>query len=439
MYTNKLLQYARGGVLASACLALLTSIAQSETLSLEQALRRAESANLGLDALRERQAGAQQRIAGASALPDPKVQFIYFGESVETRTGPQEAIYSMSQTVPWLQKLGTRKALASSDAQTWSLVHQQGLLALRRDVTTAYSEAVYQDEAVQSTEANLELIDDMRAIVEERVRGGASLNALLRLEVELERTRDQLDKYKQARFTKRTQLAALLSIEESRLGELATVRTAAAALPSAQSLQAALQTKNPELLALKQRTGSASQRANLSRLDRYPDFTFGIHYIQVGDNGTAAPDAGKDPWNVSVAVSLPIWQGKNRAAIQSAKAEQRSAQQVYQDRLIQLKAALSATLASRVDSFRRTQRYQETLIPLAEQALGNSRSAYESGQLSVLELIDSERALLELKLNYARAVANVIQADAAINALTGTIDSSKILNRNEKQTSNPLN
>jgi outer membrane protein TolC len=395
---------------------------QSETLSLEQSLRRAESANLSLDALRERQAAAQQRIAGAAALPDPKVQYIYFGESVETRTGPQEAIYSMSQTVPWLQKLGTRKALASSDAQTWFYVHQQGLLALRRDVTTAYSEAVYQDKAMQSTEANLELIDDMRAIVEQRVRGGASLNALLRIELELERMRDQLDKYKQARFTKRTQLAALLSIEESNLGELATVPIVAAALPSAQSLQEALQIKNPELLALKQRTGSASQQANLSRLNRYPDFTFGIHYIQVGDNGSAAPDAGKDPWNVSVAVSLPIWPGKQRAAIQSAKAEQRSALQVYQNRLIQLKAALSATLASRVDSFRRTLRYQETLIPLAEQALGNSRSAYESDQLSVLELIDSERALLELKLNEARAVANVIQADAAINALTGTMD-----------------
>jgi outer membrane protein TolC len=65
------------------------------------------------------------------------------------------------------------------------------------------------------------------------------------------------------------------------------------------------------------------------------------------------------------------------------------------------------------------QRYQAQLIPLAEQALANSRSAYESNQLSVLELIDSERALLELNLNFARAVANVAQADAVIEALTG--------------------
>jgi outer membrane protein TolC len=84
-----------------------------------------------------------------------------------------------------------------------------------------------------------------------------------------------------------------------------------------------------------------------------------------------------------------------------------------------LKAELSATLASFQDSARRMQRYEMTLIPLAEQALDNSRAAYESDQLSALEMIDSERSLLELKLNYWRAAANAHQAVAKINALIG--------------------
>ena len=419
MDTNKIFQYARGGVLSSACFGLLLSIAQAEPLSLEQAMQRAEAANFGLDALREQQVGAYERIAMASALPDPKLQYTYFGESVETRTGPQEAIYSMSQTVPWLAKLGTRKALATSEAQAWSFVHQQGVLTLRRDVATVYAEAAYQNQAVQSTEANLRLIDDMRAIVEERVRGGASLNALLRLEVELERTRDQLDLTQQNRYTQRTQLAALLSIEESALGELAEMPATTDTLPSDRSLLARLEVNNPELHALKQHASSATCRADLSRLDRYPDFTFGLNYIQVDEGSSMASDAGNDPWNVSVAVSLPIWEGRNRSAIRSANAARRASEQQYHNRVLQLKAELSTLLSRRADNRKRMQRYEEQLIPLAEQALENSRSAYESDQLSVLELIDSERALLELNLNYARAVANVAQADASINALTG--------------------
>lgn len=420
MDTNNIFQYARGGVLSTALLlGFSCSTALAAPLSLEQAMQRAEAANFGLDALREQQLGAYERIAAASALPDPKLQYTYFGESVETRTGPQEAIYSMSQTVPWLAKLDTRKALARSEAEAWSHVHQQGVLTLRRDVATVYAEAAYQQQAVQSTEANLELIDDMRAIVEERVRGGASLNALLRLEVELERTRDQLDLYRQKRYTQRTQLAALLSIEESALGELAEMPAAADALPSDRSLLARLEVNNPELHALKQHANSATRRADLSRLNRYPDFTFGLNYIQVDEGSSMASDAGEDPWNVSVAVSLPIWEGKNRSAIRSANAERRATEQRYHHRVLQLKAELSAMLSKRADNVKRMQRYEEQLIPLAEQALENSRSAYESNQLSVLELIDSERALLELNLNYARAAANVAQADASINALTG--------------------
>jgi outer membrane protein TolC len=154
-------------------------------------------------------------------------------------------------------------------------------------------------------------------------------------------------------------------------------------------------------------------------LARRPDFTVGLNYIQVDGSGIAARDAGKDPWNVSLAVSLPIWEGKDRANIRAANANRRSVDSSYLNRELALKAELSATLASFQDSARRMQRYEMTLIPLAEQALDNSRAAYESDQLSALEMIDSERSLLELKLNYWRAAANARQAVATINALIG--------------------
>jgi len=90
-------KYALSGGLSSVCLGLLFSIVQAEPLSLEQALQRAEAANFGLDALREQQFGARERIAGAAALPDPKIQYTYFGESVESPLDP--APISMIETI----------------------------------------------------------------------------------------------------------------------------------------------------------------------------------------------------------------------------------------------------------------------------------------------------------------------------------------------------
>jgi cobalt-zinc-cadmium efflux system outer membrane protein len=417
MHTNTLSHKALARLLCCALLGL-PLIAKTAPLSLDDALERARRDNPELQSWLYQADEAVARIGVAGALPDPKAQFTYFGESVETRTGPQEAIYSLSQSIPWLSKLSTRKALASHDAEAVTLLHQEAQLRLAEAVVDTYSEAAYQQEAIRTTQAKLRWIEDTRAIVDEQVRGGASLNALLRLEVEMERTRDQLDQLAQTQFTQRTRLAALMGTQEGALGELAEIPQPENERPSAQVLHEALLTRNPELLALKRRIHSADAKVKLSKLERYPDFTFGIHYIQVGDEGAPFRDAGRDPWNVTIAFNLPIWEGKNRAAIQSAQSAERSAEQIYRNRVLQLQAELSATLARHADSMRRMQRYRERLIPLAEQALENSRAAYENGQVTVLEVIDSERALLDLELSHQRALANAHKAVARIQRLT---------------------
>lgn len=387
--------------------------------SLSDALERAETVNPTLQALREDHLSAAERVKIASSLPDPSAQFTYFGESVETRTGPQEAIYSIKQTIPWLTKLSTKASMAESRSDQVGHLYTAGLFRIRRAVATSYAEVVYLDQALASTRESLELIEDMRAIVEEQTRAGGSLNAMLRLEVETERALDQIQQLEQMRTVRRAELAALLAVEIDSLGELEGFLEESKAATDIAQLMPLLEANNPELLAMREATESATAAVRLSRLDRLPDFTFGINYIQVGDPIMATRDAGRDPWNVTIAVNIPIWEGRNSAEIRAAQADKRSVEARYRSRVLALKSDLSSSLARRNDAFQRMHRYEATLIPLAEQALDNSRSAYAANQISALELIDSERALLDLKLNYWRALTHVHQADAAISTLVG--------------------
>lgn len=420
MHTYKLFPAPKRALLSSVLICLQFNITQAEPLRLDEAIQRAQANNPELLSRMHLTESAAARAHIAGSLPDPKAQFTYFGESVETRTGPQEAIYSISQTIPWWTKLRRREAIAHIDAEALAQLEQVQQQHLAEAVTQTYTEAAYLQQAVRTFEAKIEWIDNARSMVEEQVRGGAPLNALLRLEVERESTQDELDQSKQAHFTLRTQLAALLGMEERMLGELGEMP-----LPSNQplapdALLESLLRHNPELQVLRSRLKSADSQVKLSQLDRYPDFTFGINYIQVGDNGSTVHNAGQDPWNVSIAINLPIWEGKNRAAILSAQASERAAEQMYLNRRLQLKAELSATLAARADSLRRMNRYKDSLIPLAMQALENTQAAYENARVSVLEVIDSERALLDLKLNYSKALAQSLQANARLQRLTGS-------------------
>ena len=56
---------------------------------------------------------ALQKVPQVSTLPDPSFSFGYFVSPVETRVGPQQARFSLTQMIPWF---GTLKA--QGDAAT---------------------------------------------------------------------------------------------------------------------------------------------------------------------------------------------------------------------------------------------------------------------------------------------------------------------------------
>jgi outer membrane protein TolC len=379
----------------------------------------AEANNPGLDRFRSQHLASLERVELADALPDPKLQVTYFGESVQTRTGPQEAIYSVSQTLPWWGKLNRKADYAESEASAAEDLYQSGRLQLRREVAYRYYELGYLAQSILSTEANLKLLGNLAAITDERVRGGESLNELLRINLEVERKRDLLDGLTQSRESGRAQLAALLALPVESLPELAELTADSDTLPEREALQLALEAKNPELSALRRGIESARYRSELARLERYPDFTFGLNYIQVGSALAVTPDAGKDPWSVSLAVSLPIWGGKNSAARKEASALRDASQAHYEERMLQLKADLSVALAKFKEARVRIDRYDTKLIPLAEQAMENTQSGYANSMQTMTDLIDSERSLLEVQLIYWRAVADLEKAKASIRALIG--------------------
>ena len=79
-------------------------------------------------------------------------------------------------------------------------------------------------------------------------------------------------------------------------------------------------------------------------------------------------------------------------------------------------------VAARVDDAgRRIALYRDTLIPRADEALHLSLSSYRSGDASLLDLIDSERALLDFELSYWRACRDFLQGEAHLRSLTGEV------------------
>jgi outer membrane protein TolC len=120
-----------------------------------------------------------------------------------------------------------------------------------------------------------------------------------------------------------------------------------------------------------------------------------------------------------VGVSLPIW-GKANNAIGIAAALEKdavSAQILNQER--GLIGNGMSWIAKLEDSQKRIQRFETKLIPLVRQVQEITESSYQSGNASALDLIDSDRALLQQETEYWRAAADAWIARWKLATLSG--------------------
>lgn len=387
--------------------------------SLKDYLQRAQAANPRLKAFEARYEAAMRRIPQASALPDPMFQVTHFVEAIQTRTGPQENVFMLSQTIPWFGKLSSREQVASAEAEALWFAYQNQQLLLARAVSVAYYEYAYTGKALALTQENLDLLARLEPIVEEKVKAGNDLNELLKLKVELGKAGDALSTLQQMRIVQSARLCELLAIDDNGALPWPQWEAPASYEPDGPSLALALEENNPELAMFQRQITSAEARRELARLQSYPDITLGLNYVQLGSPvvNPGTPDAGQDPWGFTVAVNLPIWFEKYSAARAEALASMRASQNEYDSRRNMLKADLSASLSLLHDADRRLKLYGEDLLDLAEQAAQNTRTSYESGRADIPDVIDSERDLLELQTLYWRAAADAWQQVVTVQTL----------------------
>ena len=408
-----------GAALSGGLQAAVNRTLPVDPATLTEYLQRAQSANPDLHAFERRYEAAMHRIPQAATLPDPVLQVTSFVESVQTRTGPQEDQFMLRQRIPWFGKLSSRKEAASARAEALWYAYQNRQLGLAREVSLAFYEYAYTGEALRLTRENRDLLRKLEPIVEDKVAGGADLNALLRLKVEIGKVEDKLQSLEQKRVVQSARIAELLALPPDGLLPFPEWSQPEPVEPDGAALARAIEANNPQLQMLERKMRSAKARRELARMESYPDLSLGVNYIRIGDPvvNPATPDAGRDAWGVTVTVDLPVWFRKNSAARAEALAGHRALESEWENRYNALRADLSASLATLKDANRRLELYGEELLGLAEQAVENSRSSYENGRTGILEVIDSERSLLDLQLLYWRAAADAWQQRVTIQTL----------------------
>jgi len=384
-------------------------------------LTEAAENNPKLQAAFNRWQATLQRIPQARSLPDPQLTLRGYLQPVETRTGPQQAGIGLSQTVPWFGTLdlkGERSALEAA-------VTKASLDAVKLDIFHAvkqtYYEYAYVTQAVKITREIIELVRYLESIARARYTAGASPHAdVIRTQVELGKLQDRLATLRDWKRPLRSRLNAVMNRpvhqELAPPPEIPVMRLCM----SGEELHAFIATSNPRLRAMDASAAAKQAGIKLAHKDYFPDLTFGLQTIVTGDaRSPGVKNADEDPIIASLSMNLPLWQKTRDAAILEARSKLRAVQQDKEELGSSLHSDLEMTLYKYNDAERKIDLYQKTLIPKAEQSLGVSLEAFQTGQGSSLDLMDAEKTLLELKLAFLRSLADQAQQLAEMETIVG--------------------
>ena len=367
-----------------------------------------------------------QRLPQVSALPDPMIGVTQFARSPETRVGPQTAMLSVSQRFPWFGKLSDREKVAAKEAAVLAALHEADKAEVVRQVKLAYYDLAYLDSAAAITNEDVELLRHYETLAEVRYAQGLGLQqAALKLQAEITRGLNRLEIFQRQRVDAEAVLNKLMDRQVD--APLARVKLPAvpAGVPDTDRLYALARQRRPEIEAAFQQIEGDEKRIHLARKQYRPDFTVGADFTNVlGRRDPAGrmlppPGNGKNIYSVTVGVNLPIFRRKYDAGVLEATERFLASKAGYRRQVNQAEVTIrSATF--RLESIRRQiSLFENALLPQAGQALRSSEAAYSTGSLSVLELLDSERVLLDVRLGLAQMRGDYMKALAETERATG--------------------
>lgn len=384
----------------------------NDPVKLKEYLREAALNNAGLKAAFERWKAAVEQVPQAQSLPDPKFNYGYFIQEIETRVGPQRQKYGIMQVFPWFGTIEARKDTAAANAKAARKRYEAEKLKLFAEVKDAFYEYAYLGSAVETARENLELIKHFEEVARTKyIAAAASHPDVIRAQMELARLEDQLKSLEEMRGPISARLNSILNRRSFKMLPWPHKERFEPIQLSRDKIVEMLKANNPELAALDFEVEAAKSKVELAKKKFYPDIGVGVDSIQT--------DGGDDAVILMFSMNLPVWRDNYKAAELQAKANVRQKAQQKRQTENTILARAERVLYDFEDSFRKIKLYGNILIPKAEELLGASETAYKAGTIDFLSLIDAQQMLLKYQLFYERAGADNNQKLAELETLAG--------------------
>jgi outer membrane protein TolC len=324
----------------------------------------------------------------------------------------------IAQKLPYPGKLRLRGQNALAEASAAGRDVDDVRLQLVESARTAFYDYYLVERGMDVNSESLRLLGDFRRNAEIRYQTGlVPQQDILQADVEIGKEQDRRLELEQMRQVTVARINTLMHLgPDSPLPPAPKQLNSVEGLPDPETLRATAVVRRPDIQALFDRIAAEEAALGLAHKEFYPDFEPFFMYDRfmgnVSDNRDLATMVG-------VRMNLPIYRSRRRAAV--AESEARIAQRRAELSKLtdQVNFQVQEAYARVQRSERSVQLYRDTILKAAEANVKAAQSAYVTGKIPFLSLIEAQRNVINLRDRYYESVADYFRRRATLERVIG--------------------
>lgn len=373
--------------------------------------------NPSIESARQGWRAALARVRQAGSFSDPMVELRLAPLSVASSKAPLGYEVMLSQALPWFGKRSLDSVIAAAEAEAAKSDFEGTQRELALTALNLYQQYFVVHRALEINAEHVQLMHAMRdAATAQFASGRGSAQDALQAEAELTHMEHDAVILASKREVLTAQMNELLHRPPGEL--LPPPPPLLEPPPETDQAPARLEEEalrgRPDIAAAQQRARAAQARADRAERDSYPDLTLSTSYDSMWD-------MPEHRWMVGLGFNLPIVSGRRAGAADEARAMQAQFQSDAARLSDTARTQVFVTLKQLQESRHVLRLFETRLLPIARERIDAARAGFVTGQNSFMAVIEAEKALRSVELEYQMAQADQAERRGELDRALGKI------------------
>ena len=386
----------------------------SKTISLDELIDTARQNNPEIITMRKKWDAVRSRIWQERTYKNPLV-FVEWQKlpiNSFSLSDAEERMFGISQMIPFPGKLSIKGKIASYDAEKTRWEYRKTELKVLSDLKINYAMYFYINKSVEIYKQTAELMNNFSKIVESKyVVGKATVGDVLRAQIEATKMSNMVLVMQQQKEIIKAKLNFLIGKKADEfIGEPEELTPKYIEI-SWEEIKKMVISNNPEIMKQTALLSKSKWKKNMSYTEFLPDFDLTYRYRTM--------DMRNDSQDFMLGFTLPLWFWRPTLNVKEMTAELQMAESEKENTELMALYQAKEFFVKLKTAQQLIEIYRTNLLPRAEQSLEVTEAAYRADREDFLNLLESVRNLLNLRLEYYKYITEYYQNLAKLERITG--------------------